>query len=324
MTISNLEVANTLRVGLPDLKRVASLIQDGTAVTAFTRRKKDGTQRTIHRPGLTATLVLKKFHEALTNSTAPPPPHVHGFVRGRSIVTNAREHLARDAVLRIDLRDFFETIDGNRIRGVFEGLGFSPSAALLAENLTTFNGTLPIGFHTSPILSNLAFASADSDLTRFAAENGLAFTRYADDLIFSGAPTSGTAVAIEAILDGHGWQVNASKTKLMKRGAKQYVTGLTVNDGSYPRIPAVVKSRMRWKLHFIERFGYEKYMIEFGGEDREDYPKRLLGMARHIAAVEPRVGGLLIRRLDLELPPSWRSEITDGEWTDWIQDFRLS
>jgi RNA-directed DNA polymerase len=324
MTISTLTLANALRVNLPDLRRVASLIQDGTAVTTFARRKRDSSLRTIHRPGLTATLVLKKFHEVLSEITPTPPAHVHGFVRGRSIVTNARQHLAKSAVLRIDLRDFFESIDIERLRGCFKQLGFSPEAANLAVDLTTFDGRLPIGFHTSPALSNLAFQAADAELVRFSQERDLSFTRYADDLIFSGPASMATAAEVEAILTKCGWQVNEGKTKLMKRGAKQYVTGLTVNDDLYPRIPTVVKSRMRWKLHFIERFGYEQYMESFGGADREDFPKRLLGTARHIAAVEPRVGRMLLRRLDAVLPDSWRREIDDDQWVDWVRDFRLS
>src|SRR6202042_746067 len=136
-------------------------------------------------------------------------------------------------------------------------------------SIVTIAGKLPIGISTSPYLSNLAFLSTDRSLAEYAQSEDLSFTRYADDLTFSGGVANRHLEDIERILDVAGWSVNTRKTAFMRRGGPQYVTGLYVGESDRPRIPRKIKRRMRWILHMISKFGYDVYMTEFGGEDEE-------------------------------------------------------
>jgi len=154
-------------------------------------------------------------------------------------------------------------------------------------------------------MSNLVFEAADSKLADYAAGEGLTFTRYVDDLAFSGEPTDKNFDDIQRILVADGWTVNPNKTAFMRRGGPQYVTGLYVGCSDRPRIPRHIKRQMRWATYVIVKFGYETYMSDFGGGDEVMEPRRLLGWARYIAAVEPDVGYPLLRTLSENLPDSY-------------------
>jgi hypothetical protein len=235
------------------------------------------------------------------------PGHVHGFVRGRSTISNANQHLAKRCVLRIDLEDFFPSIGAAEIKASLQEQGYEGKAADFAVNLVTIGGKLPIGLSTSPLLSNVVFLSTDHSLAEYARSEGLSFTRYVDDLTFSGDVTDRHSADITRILDEAGWSVNTRKTVFMRRGGPQYVTGLYVGELDGPRIPRKIKRKMRWILHVISKFGYDTYMTEFGGEAEGMRRRRLLGWACYIAAVEPDVGYPLLRAFDA-LVPEWDEE----------------
>jgi hypothetical protein len=205
----------------------------------------------------------------------------------------------------VDLEDFFPSISSAMIKASLQGLGYEEKAAELAASITTLAGKLPIGLSTSPFLSNLVFLTTDRTLAEYAKSEGLSFTRYVDDLTFSGEVTDRHLADIVRILDDAGWSVGTRKTAFMRRGGPQYVTGLYVGDVGQPRIPRRIKRRMRWILHIISKFGYDTYMAQFGGETEEMQPKRLLGWACYIAAVEPDVGYPLLRELERLVPEGY-------------------
>lgn len=266
-------------------------------------RKKRGGLREIVKPQSRLDLVTKNLHRSFSEELPyRPPDHVHGFVRGRSTLTNASAHLGKTCVLRVDLEDFFPSITAVQLKAALQAQGYEEKAADLCVNVVTISGKLPIGLSTSPFLSNLAFQDTDRILAAYAEAEGLSFTRYVDDLVFSGQITDREFTAIERILNESGWSINARKTAFMRRGGPQYVTGLYVGGADRPRIPRAIKRRMRWILHIISEFGYEAYMTEFGGEEHDMLPQRLLGWARYIAAVEPDVGIPLLRAFDEALP----------------------
>jgi hypothetical protein len=277
-------------------------------------RKKRGGLREIVKPNSLFDMVTKNLHRSFS-MVLPycPPDHVHGFVAKRSTFTNASAHLGKACVLRVDLEDFFPSITSAQLKAELEKQGYDEKAAVLAVSIVTIAGKLPIGLSTSPFLSNLAFQDTDRVLAAYATAEGLSFTRYVDDLAFSGEVTDRHLAGIERILNDAGWSINTSKTAFMRRGGPQYVTGLYVGAADRPRIPREIKRHMRWTSHIISKFGYETYMAEFGGENADMLPQRLLGWARYIAAVEPDVGYPLLRVFFNELPEQYVSR-RDIEW----------
>ncbi|MFB7866155.1 reverse transcriptase family protein [Streptomyces sp. NPDC056069] len=292
------DLADQAGVSVEALERLSSSLPAGSGwlYVRSAHRKRRGGIREVFKPLPPFDAINKNLHRAFINLLPyEAPSHVHGFVRGRSTVTNARQHLGKACVLRMDLEDFFPSIDAATVRSSLRELGYEEKAADLAVNLVTIGDKLPIGLSTSPLLSNVAFLSTDHSLAEYAQSEGLSFTRYVDDLAFSGDVADRHSTEITRILDNAGWSVNTHKTAFMRRGGPQYVTGLYVGEPDAPRIPRKVKRKMRWILHVVSKFGYDTYMEDFGGREDRMRPRRLLGWACHIAAVEPDVGFPLLR-----------------------------
>lgn len=167
----------------------------------------------------------------------------HGFVMGRSVVTNAENHLHRNYVLNFDLKDFFPSVTASRVASGLKRQGISERVAWFITRLCTRTvldddipeEVLPQGAPTSPILSNIACDMMDLRLEGLADRFGLHYTRYADDITFSShhsvyAKDSIFWKELEDIISANGFRINPAKTRLQKKGSRQEVTGLTVGD----------------------------------------------------------------------------------------------
>jgi len=197
--------------------------------------------------------IHKQIRDALS-SHCTFPEYVRGFVRGGSIASNARCHLAKRIILNLDVRSFFESIGIEALCAVFSQLGAVEKFAQVYAQVCACDGHLVPGTVCAPILSNLAFAKCDLALKDLASIAGSGYTRYVDDITFSGDTVPGLA-DIDSVLADHGFTRNVDKTRLQKRGRHQYVTGLTVFDGAIPRIPKRQKDQFRQSLYFMKKYG---------------------------------------------------------------------
>ncbi len=169
------------------------------------------------------------------------PNAVHGFVINPgylnvycNIAENARVHVGKKHVLNIDLKDFFPSISARRVKALFQSecFGFDEQMATALTLLATFEGKLPIGAPSSPVISNFICLQLDKELIEFCAANDLSFSRYADDLTFS----SDSVIIQDEILDiiniiqKNNFKINGKKLYLRASNQRQVVTGLTVNE----------------------------------------------------------------------------------------------
>ncbi|HVV86202.1 MAG TPA: reverse transcriptase family protein [Kofleriaceae bacterium] len=225
---------------------------------------------------------LAAIQKALGRSIAAastPPPHVFGFVKGGSTVKHAQQHVGRALVLRVDLRDFFGSVTGKHVREAFALLGASGSALDALVRLCTLDDRLPQGASSSPALSNLAARHLDADLLALAGRIGCTYTRYADDLVFSGDTVVDVA-QVTALAAAQGFAVNPDKTRLQKRGRAQYVNGLTVGERDRPHVPRALKRALRSELRLAARFGFR---------DRKRR-KRLYGLVAYVSGIDGALG----------------------------------
>ena len=215
--------------------------------------KKTGGMRTVSAP---MPRLKRAQYWLLENVLAKLEPHdaAHGFRTGRSIMTNAAQHTGKAVVINLDLKDFFPSIGFNRVKGLFASLGYAEAQAAVFAMLATdadrtslgldgdvwhvANGerALPQGAPTSPAITNLICRKLDRRLTGAARKYGFVYTRYADDLTFSAETFDKPALdrlmkTIRFIVRDEGLTVNEEKTRVMRKGRHQEVTGLTVNDG---------------------------------------------------------------------------------------------
>jgi RNA-directed DNA polymerase len=233
-------------------------------------RKSNGKLRLLEIPPESKRVLQRRFLHRLLDHIAPHDA-AHGFVANRSVHTHASAHVGKRLVIRLDLADFFASTTGARVFLLFRALGFRANVA----NCTTsqsrialrdalgfrylWNGFyerysvnhLPQGAPTSPALANLCAHSLDMRLEALAREFGASYTRYADDLVFSGdeniakSPRKFVSLARQIIAE-EGWRLNPDKTRIMRSTGRQSFTGLVVNEriniarDDYDRIKAAV------------------------------------------------------------------------------------
>ena len=177
-----------------------------------------------------------------------PTRFAHGFVPGRSIVTHARQHCGQQLVVTMDIRDFFPSVAAARVAAALLPLGTSKADACRIVALVTRRKHLPQGAPTSPHLANLACHQLDIRLGGLASALGWTYSRYADDLTFSGPADPGHLVAaIEAIVRDEGFRIARQKTRVMGQHQRQAVTGLVVND--HIAVPREKRRLVRAMLH---------------------------------------------------------------------------
>lgn len=216
--------------------------------------KRDGAPRLIESPKPRLKAAQRRILHAILDH-APPHRSSHGFVRGRSCVTGAQIHAGEDVVVRLDLRQFFPSIAAARVHGLFRAIGYPSATARLlsglcttctpATALTAFadwrlrqeyaTPHLPQGAPTSPALANLCAFRLDQRLDGLAQRLEVNYSRYADDLCFSGdrafaGRVSGFLSLVESIVSEEGFALNANKTRVMRAHATQRVTGVVVNQ----------------------------------------------------------------------------------------------
>ena len=194
----------------------------------------------------------------------PPTGFAHGFVPGRSILTNAAEHVGRRWVVTADVRDFFPSITAGRIATCLAELELDAADRSAVVQLVTRRGRLPQGAPTSPHLANLVARTLDLRLSGLARQHDWTYTRYADDLTFSagspdsadtGMPPHELLWAIEQIVSDEDFQLASDKTHVMPHHQRQTVTGLVVNQRV--ALPKPRRRTLRAMLHRLETAGPE-------------------------------------------------------------------
>lgn len=196
-----------------------------------------------------------------------PPKGVHGFVKGKSIITNAQCHLQKKILLNLDIKSFFESIKEEKVYDVFINLGFNKKYSSILTDLVTVNGVLATGFPTSPVLANIICKQMDYVFERLCKKYEAIYTRYADDISISSNISIPEKIIIARALDMYGFRINEDKYKMQRRGGSQYVTGLTVCD-KRPRLSRRLKKNIRLELYYIKKYGFMNHFVhkpqEFG------------------------------------------------------------
>jgi hypothetical protein len=277
----------------------------------FTIPKRDGSRRAIWAP-LPRLKAAQRW--VLHHIVERLPVHgaAHGFLPGRSILTNAAQHPDSRVVLKLDVKDFFPTVTWRRVKGVFRRAGYreqistllallcteSPREVVELDGVTYYvslgERCLPQGAPTSPALTNALCLRLDRRLTGLATKAGWRYTRYADDLTFSrpagadDSPPDRLVPVVTAIVEAEGFTVKAEKTRVARAGRRQTVTGLVVNRDLPPRPPRALRRQLRAAVHNL-RAG--KPLPE--GES----VARLRGYAAYIHMTDPKLGAKLLAGL---------------------------
>lgn len=222
------------------------------------------------------------------NILANIPIHnsAHAYIKTRSIISNATPHLGQKCLLHMDLKDFFPSIELAQVIKVFRNLGYSRNVAYYLSKLCCLDDVLPQGAATSPNLSNIVSYGLDVRLSGIAKSYDLRYTRYADDITFSGFYIPATFIgAVTEIVEEQGFRVNGNKTRLDYRGGKRIVTGLSV-AGSSLKIPRLYKRKVRQEIYYIAKHGYISH-VERKRIRNPFYIDSLFGKLNYWLLIEP-------------------------------------
>jgi hypothetical protein len=283
--------------------------------------KRRGGYRLIEVPKARIKAIQRRVLRCILDAI-PTHPCAEGFVRGRSALSHALRHTGRAAVLCLDLEDFFTSIPHGRVFHVFRAAGYpAPVARVLAGVCTTavppadfarcprpdhegelaryqrlrqsaLSQHLPQGAPTSPALANLCAFGLDRRLAGAAAAVGAKYSRYADDLTFSGDAAFARRVRefstfAAAIALDEGFEVNFRKTRIMQRASRQLVCGLVVNER--PNLPRRDLDRLKAILTNCLRHGVDSQNIQ----QHADFRAHLQGRVAWVESVAPPQGAKL-------------------------------
>jgi retron-type reverse transcriptase len=290
--------------------------------TTYTIPKRDGSDRKICAPKKQLKWVQRQILKHILSKVTPHPA-AHGFVNGRSTVSNATPHVGHELVVKFDLKDFFPTVHYFRVMGLFANLGYpfgncmfgtsdeSNQVAPVLARLCCYTpdpkkwGTavLPQGAPTSPAISNLMCRRLDARLGGLAEANKGTYTRYADDLTFSFPSAEGLNLGrfrwwVDQVCHQEGFTINQEKFRVIRNSQRQVVTGIVVNDAL--RVPRELRRELRAILHNCEKTGVEeqakrhpRFKGNVGG-----FTQYLRGIAAYLNMVQPEHGAALLRRVN--------------------------
>ena len=271
-------LADLLELNTHGLKRMLNeIFNKEKHYEEFLIKKKSGGERQILAPDPKLKLIQRRIAYVLSLLYIGRSS-VHGFRRGKNIVTNAEKHVRRKVLLNIDLENFFPTIHFGRIRGILQTRPYSLSkeGATIIAGFCCYKSKLPQGAPTSPIVSNMICSKLDYDLQKLAYDEHCTYSRYADDIVFSTAARNGfsqnmleggasewkAGLELNEFIAENGFIINCQKTRVRFYTERQEVTGLVVNK--FPNVKREFVREIRMMLHIWKKFGLEaanrKYM----------------------------------------------------------------
>ena len=196
--------------------------------------------------------------------------------------------MGKPYVLKTDIHDFFGSVRSPRIRKMFEDMGYPPKIARVLAALCCVHRCLPQGASTSPALSNIISYEMDKKLAALATEYNLVYTRYADDLTFSGDvfPAQQILPLIKQIIREEKFEINHKKTRFLSGHKRKIITGVSISSGVKLTIPKAKKREIRKNVHFILTKGLGEHQRRIGSHDPA-YLKRLIGTLCYWRSIEP-------------------------------------
>jgi len=280
------------------------------------KQKRLGGMRLIESPKPLLKQTQKRILVDILNPV-PTHPAAHGFTIGRSAKTNAAPHCRQRVIVKMDLENFYASINFNRVAAIFRGLGYSREAALWLSRLTTsalpqnmpfpagnpsailpyLKRHLPQGAPTSPALANLSAFALDVRLFGLARSFHAQYTRYADDLTFSGPQQflNGLHIFIplaKKIIRDERFVVHVRKQKVIRNNQRQTVTGVVVNQ--HPNINRKEFDSLKAILHNCRRYGSASQ----NRSEHDNFSEHLRGRVAYIQHINPKKGAKLLQMYD--------------------------
>lgn len=253
--------------------------------------KKDGGERTLMVPDGLLKIVQKNIlHHVLDSRTTTS--YATAYQKDSSLLHNAAPHIGKKQILKLDIRHFFDSIIYPQILGAaFPEILFPPQAGALLTSLCSFQDRLPQGAPTSPAISNLVMQPFDRYMGKWCARRGISYTRYCDDMAFSGDfDAHAVYYKVKNFLGAMGFDLNEEKTKLLNVGERQIITGIVVNEKA--QVPRNLRRRLRQEIHYCIKYGVMEHLKYQAGCEESlpsevQYLYSMLGKIQFVLQINP-------------------------------------
>ena len=238
--------------------------------------KSDGTKRKLSVPDL----ILKNVQRSIVDNILayyPISKYATAYKVGSSVQKNARPHVNKKKILKLDIEGFFDNIIYSRVKDVvFYEDKFSEPIRILLTMLCYYRESLPQGAPTSPAITNIIMYDFDEKIGEYCAEKGVSYTRYCDDMTFSGEFDEKEIITlVREELRKLGLFLKNRKTTLINNSKRQTVTGIVVNKKI--NLTKEYKKKIRQEVYYIEKFGLENHAKNQGITDVNGYLISLQG-----------------------------------------------
>lgn len=264
--------------------------------------KKDGGERRLTVPDA----VLKTIQRAIAENLlayAPISQYATAYAYGASIRKNALGHVGKKKLLKLDIQNFFDSIRYVTVKeNVFPKEQFSEPIRILLSTLCYYREGLPQGAPSSPVISNIIMRDFDVRVGAWCDERGITYTRYCDDMAFSGDFSEKEVISFVSMeLKKEGFLLNRQKTVVVPSSQRQSVTGVVVNQRL--NVCREYKRKLRQEIFYIQKYGLKEHMTKLGiQKDEISYLRELFGKISFVLQLTPDDGqtkgqGALIRSL---------------------------
>ena len=248
--------------------------------------KSDGSKRKLSVPDLILKLVQKSIADNILIQY-PISKYAKAYKPGSSIQKNARPHVGKKKILKLDIEGFFDHILYSRVKDtVFYEEKYSESIRILLTMLCYYNDSLPQGAPTSPAITNIIMYDFDETVGAFCNEKNIAYTRYCDDMTFSGCFDEREIISfVKGELRKLGLFLKNRKTAVISASKRQVVTGIVVNEKM--NVTKDYKKTIRQEIYYIKKFGLDEHLKRLGISDKQQYVLSLKGRIAFVLQTIP-------------------------------------
>ena len=249
--------------------------------------KKGGGSRILSVPDPALKAVQRRIADVLLVHMTISP-FARAYRPGGSTLVNAAPHVGRPLVVKLDICHFFDSIRYSDVKDrAFPASIYAEPIRILLAMLCYYKESLPQGAPTSPAVSNIILHDFDWRVGRWCRERHIAYTRYCDDLTFSGDFSPGELIRfVRTQLRQEGFLLNEQKTKVLRPHQRQIVTGIVVNEK--PAVPAEYRRKLRQELYYCRKFGIRSHLERLGLDLSEQaYVASLLGRVSYALQINP-------------------------------------
>ncbi len=255
--------------------------------------KRSGGVRTLSVPDPLLKQVQRLISERLL-SFMPVSRYATAYKCGASVIKNARRHTRKPKVLKLDIKNFFDSVLYSQVKEkAFPAEMYSESNRVLLTMLCYYKDKLPQGAPSSPAITNIIMFEFDEQVGEWCREKGIAYTRYCDDMTFSGDFDGEEIIAfVSEELKKYGFFLNVKKTRSVLSSQRQTVTGIVVNERV--NTPSDYRRRLRQEVHYCRKYGVAEHLAHIGSQDTpKKYLMSLLGRIAFALHADPENKALL-------------------------------